>query len=119
MVKLTPKKINTGAWEISGGKYKIRKAIEDKKQLVVDMITVDYNKTLINVRILKLYIDDVKQIRQDLSDERMYGEQVEQLEFCGYNMKLKRFTIKNACALEYHVEMFNKNGIMDGRKNDL
>ena len=38
----------------------------------------------------------------------MYGEQVEQLEFCGYNMRLKRFTIKNACVLEYHVEMFNK-----------
>ena len=38
----------------------------------------------------------------------MCGEQVEQLEFCGYDMKLKRFTIKNACALEYHVEMFNK-----------
>ena len=49
----------------------------------------------------------------------MYGEQVEQLEFCGYNMRLKRFTIKNAYALEYHVEMFNKNDITGGLKNDL
>jgi len=47
----------------------------------------------------------------------MYGEQIEQMEFCGYNMKLKRFTIKNACALEYHVEMFNKKTVqwMDER----
>ena len=73
------------------------------------MITVDYNKTLLHVRILKVYIDDVKQIREDLSDERM------QLEFCGYNMKLKRFTIKNACALKYHVDVQQKKIRMDNR----
>ena len=60
---------------------KLEKQLKIKK-LVIDMITVDYNKTLINVRILKLCIDDVKQIREDLSDERMYGEQVDELEFC-------------------------------------
>ena len=99
---------NTGAIPVEGGKYKIAKAIKKKEQWVKDLLTEDYNKTVLNVRIDRLYIDEVKQIREDLTDEPMYGEQPQQLEFCGYNMKLKRFTIKNACSLEYHVEMFNK-----------
>ena len=70
---------------------------------------------MLYIRIDRLYIVAVKQIREDLTDEPMYGEQPQQLEYCGYDMKLKRFTIKNACALEYHVEMFNKKGGMDGR----
>jgi hypothetical protein len=88
------KAFNTGSWPVVGGKYKSRKAIEDTRRWVIGMIIVDYNKTLLDIRIPRIYIDDVKQIREDLPDEPMYGDQVEKLEFCGYNMNLKRFTIK-------------------------
>ena len=30
------------------------------------------------------------------------------LEFCGYGLDTETYKYKNACTVEYHVEMFNK-----------
>ena len=109
--EVTTKPYNTGAIPVNGGKYKIAKAIKNKTLWIVYLLTAGYNKTILDLAIDRLYIDEVKQIREYLTEEPMYGEQPQQLELCGYNMKLKRFTINNACAFEYHVEMFNNKKV--------
>ena len=39
-------------------------------------------------------------------------------EFCGYGLDTETYKYKNACAVEYHAEMFNKKINQNGQLND-
>ena len=88
-----------------GGKYKIRKAIESKNREVYDMLNDSYDFTLDKFSIKRIYIDDVKRNVADFKDIKMFGTL---LELCGYDLAVGNYEFINACAVEYHVEMFNK-----------
>ena len=99
------RKYNTGVFNVFGGKYKLRKGIEQKINEIRDLFENDYLKELIDMKLVRLYIDDVKRNVQDFKDIKMFGTL---LNLCGYDLDVGKYEFVNACSLEYHVSMFNQ-----------
>jgi len=96
---------NTTVFNVFGGKYKLRKGIEGKTKEIKSHIDNDYNKELLDINILRIYIDNVKRNIQDFGDIKMFGTL---LNLCGYELNIGKYEFINACCVEYHVKMFNK-----------
>ena len=93
-------------FDVFGGKFKLRKGIEDKIKEIRDLFEEDYNLELISVELERLYIDEVKRnIQRNFNEIKMFGTL---LNLCGYDFNVGKYEFKNACSVEYHVEMFNK-----------
>ena len=90
---------------IFGGKNKLRNAIENKIKEIRELFENDYNKELVDLELLRLYIDDVKRNVQDFKDITMFGTL---LNLFGYELNVGNYEFMNACGPEYHVSMFNE-----------
>ncbi len=103
--KVTTKPYNTPVMDVFGGNRTLRKAIERKTEDIKDLFENDYNLKLESIKILRIYIDDVKLNPQDIGDIKMFGTL---LNLCGYDLNVGKYEYVNACCVEYHVNMFNK-----------
>ena len=99
------KSYHTDTFFVFGGKFKIRRAIENKNKEIRDLFENDYNIELKDLKIKRLYIDDIKMNVQDFKDIKMFGTL---LNICGYDLNVGKHEFVNACCVEYHVNMFNK-----------
>ena len=99
------KQHNTKAFDVYGGKVKIRKAIESKNKEIREVFENDYNVELEDLKIKRIYIDDVKMDVKEFKDIKMFGTL---LNLCGYDLNVLPYQFINACTVEYHVKMFNK-----------
>ena len=99
------KSFNTKAFDVYGGKVTIRKAIERKNQEIKELFENDYNVVLEDMKIKRIYIDDVKMDATTFKDIKMFGTL---LNICGYDLNVGTYEFVDACCLEYHLEMFNK-----------
>ena len=100
-------------FHVKGGKGSIRKAIQNEVQEVWEALQDKYDdEGAVNlddpdaIKIKHIYINKVKQDLTYFKDIKMFGTI---LEFCGYGLDTETYKYKNACTVEYHVEMFNKN----------
>ena len=111
-------------FHVKGGKGSIRKAIQNEVDEVIMAVQGKYDDEDggVNpadpdaIQIKHIFINKIKQDLTDFKDIKMFGTI---LEFCGYGLDTESYKYKNACAVEYHVEMFNKRKITNGQLNDL
>ena len=110
-------------FHVKDGKGSIRKAIQNEVDEVIMAVQGKYEEDGgVNpedpdaVKIKHIYINKIKQDLTDFKDIKMFGTI---LDFCGYGLDPESYTYKNACAVEYHVEMFNQRKITNGQLNDL
>ena len=98
-------------FHVKGGKGSIRKAIQNHVDEVIVALgeegydDADAIRDPDQLKIKHIYINKVKQDLTDFKDIKMFGTI---LEFCGYGLDTETYKFKNACVVEYHVEMFNK-----------
>ena len=57
-------------FNVFGGKYKLRKGVEQKINEIRDLFENDYLKELVDIKIVRLYIDDVKRKRGRLQGHK-------------------------------------------------
>ena len=88
-----------------GGKIKIRKAIQAKTDEVERLFEEQYDIELKDIKMKRMYIDDIKLNPTEFKDIKMFGTL---LNLCGYDLNVGNYDVINACAVEYHVKMFNK-----------
>ena len=69
------------------------------------MFENDYDVVLVDMKIQRIYIDDVKINATTFKDVKMFGTL---LNICGYDLNVGTYEFVDACCLEYHLEMFNK-----------
>ena len=95
------------AFQVTGGKGSVRKAIQQNFKHIKHVLIDDYKHAVVydSIQIKHIYINNIKQDLTDFKDIKVFGTI---LEFCGYNLGGEKYTYKNACVVEYHVEMFNK-----------
>ena len=103
--KIHTSKFNTGVFHVFGGKFKLRKGIDNEIRGIRLMFLEDYNKELVDMKLVRLYIDDVKRNVQDFKNIIMVGTL---LNLCGYDLNVGKYEFVNACSPEYHVSMFNQ-----------
>ena len=103
--KIIIKQYNTDAFKVFGGKIKIRKAIQAKTDETRKYFEEQYDIELIDIKIKRLYIDNIKLNPTEFKDIKMFGTL---LNLCGYDLIVGNYEFINACCLEYHVQMFNK-----------
>jgi hypothetical protein len=101
----TTREYITDVFHVNGGKYKLRKAIEDNLYDIQQYMMDKYEITLLNMKIKRLYVDDVIKDIQNFDEIKMFGTV---LNLCGYDLTVGHYEYTNACCVEYHVEMFNK-----------
>ena len=106
-------------FHVTSGRGSIHKAIQKEIQAVKDALKDKYaeEETIIpgSFKIKQIYINKVKQDLTDFKDIKMFGTI---LEFRGYGLGGEEYKYKNACVVEYHVEMFNKKYTKNGQLND-
>ena len=103
--KVTTEEFNTKSFDVFGGKIKIRKAIQAKTDEIEMLFKEQYAIELQDIKIKRIYIDDIKLNATDFKDIKMFGTL---LNLCGYDLNVGNYDFINACAVEYHVQMFNK-----------
>ena len=86
------------------GNYKLTKAIGNKVKEIRDLFQNDHNKDLVDLKLSRLYIDDVQRNVQAFNDI-IFGTL---LNLCGYELNVGNYEFINARGPEYHVSMFNK-----------
>lgn len=69
------------------------------------MFENDYTVVLEDLKVRRIYIDNVKMDAANFQDIKMFGTL---LNICGYDLNVGTYKFINACCLEYHLEMFNK-----------
>ena len=99
-------------FQVTGGKGSIRKAIQAAVEVVKDALIDKYDDDESggkidrdSLKIKHIYMNNIRQDLTDFKDIRMFGTV---LDVCGYGLSGEKYTYKNACVVEYHVEMFNK-----------
>ena len=68
----TTKPFNTKPFDVYGGKVAIRKAIERKNKEIRDLFENDYDVVLEDMKITRIYIDDVKMDATTFKDIKMF-----------------------------------------------
>ena len=99
-------------FHVKGGKGSIKKAIQNEVDEVIMAVQEIYEddggvnaQDPDGIKIKHIYINKIKQDLTDFKNIKMFGTI---LEFCGYGLDKETYKYENACAVEYHVEMFNK-----------
>ena len=87
------KPFNTKTFDVYGGKVTIRKAIERKNQEIKELFENDYNIVLEDIKIQRIYIDDVKRDVTDFKDIKMFGTL---LNICGYDLNIGTYEFVDA-----------------------
>ena len=101
---LTTQEYDSKVFTVFGGKQKIRKAIETTSKYIYDYLKESYDWELIDFKIKRIFIDEIKTNITDFEDIKMFGTL---LNLCGYDLNVVNTEIKDACCVEYHVKMFN------------
>jgi len=65
--------LNTEAFKVVGGKYKIRKAIEKHLNSTKDKLSEAYEYEIETIKIKRIYINDIKKAATEFQDIKMYG----------------------------------------------
>ncbi len=91
-----------------GGKIKLTKEINNIQ--IHNYIDSDdnYDFELMDIKITNIYIDEIKLNMTDFTTIKMFGAL---LNICGFDLNVGNFEFVNACCVEYHVNMFNKNKV--------
>ena len=81
--KVTTEEFNTKSFDVFGGKMKIRKAIQAKTDEIEMLFKEQYAIELQDIKIKRIYIDDIKLNPTDFKDIKIFGTL---LNLCGYDL---------------------------------
>ena len=89
--------------------------MENKIKGIRDLSENDYNKELVDLKLTRLYIDDVKRNVQDFKDINMFGTL---LNLCSYELNVGSYELINV-ARNTMCQCSINSDIISGRPNGL
>ncbi len=113
--EITTKAFNTKAFDVLGGKIKIRRAIQAKTDEVERLFEEQDHIELEDVKIKRSYIDNIQLNPTEFKDIKMVGTL---LYLGGYDLTVGNYEVITACCLEYHVQMGNNFRSISGVLSD-